>query len=167
MPIKGTIRRHKWVREAVVFGIGRAIPGLLVFRSQAAKNLDSKHFIKQIWPTVDASRCLAEGFSQIGTNTLVPMPAGGFVPFTSERSIIRTQVYNVFAKRIDEAYLRLEQRHEGVMVMDSTEFEDKDDGDVDDGGGMVEQLNKSCRIGKRWRWRRYNYGFIPQRMKEY
>ena len=65
LPIEGSVRRHELVREAVVFGIGRTMPGLLVFRSQTAKDLEDKYFIEEIWPIVDAASRVAEGFSQI------------------------------------------------------------------------------------------------------
>ena len=123
LPIEGSVRRHELVREAVVFGIGRTIPGLLVFRSQTAKDLDDKHYIDKIWPIVEAANRIAEGFSQIGVDMIVPMPAGMPVPSTDKRSIIRAQVYNVFEKEIEDAYVRLEQRQEGTMIMDGAELE--------------------------------------------
>ena len=123
LPIEGSVRRHELVREAVVFGIGRTIPGLLVFRSQTAKDLEDKHYIEEIWPIVDAANRVAEGFSQIGIDMIVPMPAGMSIPLTDKRSVIRAQVYNVFEKEIEDAYVRLEQRQEGTMIMDGAELE--------------------------------------------
>ncbi|KAF6229077.1 hypothetical protein HO133_007191 [Letharia lupina] len=119
LPIEGSIRQHKLVREAVVFGIGRVIPGLLVFRSQTAKDLGDKDFIETVWPIVDAANCVAEGFSQIGVDMIVPMPAGVSIPLTDKGSIIRAQVYNVFAKEIEEAYAC----QEGTIIMDGAELE--------------------------------------------
>ena len=106
-----------------MFGIGRAIPGLLLFRSQTAKDLEDKNFIEEIWATVDAANHVAEGFSQIGRDMIVPMPADVFIPLTDKRSIIRAQVYSVFEKEIEEAYVRLEQRQEGTMTLDGAELE--------------------------------------------
>lgn len=119
LPIEGSIRQHKLVREAVVFGIGRVIPGLLVFRSQTAKDLGDKDFIETVWPIVDAANCVAEGFSQIGVDMIVPMPAGVSIPLTDKGSIVRAQVYNVFAKEIEEAYAC----QEGTIIMDGAELE--------------------------------------------
>ena len=123
LPIEGSVRRHELVREAVVFGIGRTIPGLLVFRSRTAKDIEDKHYIEAIWPTVDAANRVSEGFSQIGMDMIVPMPAGISIPLTDKRSVIRTQVYNMFKKEIEEAYVRLEQRQEGTMTMEGPELE--------------------------------------------
>ena len=123
LPIEGSIRQHKLVKEAVVFGIGRAIPGLLILRSQAAKDLGDKDFIDVIWPTVEAANRVAEGFSQIGMDMIVPIPVGLSIPLTDKGSIIRAQVYNVFEKEIEEAYVRIEQRQGGTMIVDGTELE--------------------------------------------
>lgn len=123
LPIEGSVRQHELVREAVVFGIGRAIPGLLIFRSQAAKLLGDKDFVESVWPTIDAANCVAEGFSQIGKDLVVPMPAELFIPMTDKGSIIRAQVYNVFEQEIEEAYVRIEQRQEGTTRMDGAELE--------------------------------------------
>ena len=123
LPIEGTICQHELVREVVVFGVGRAIPGLLVFRSQTAKDLGDTYYIESIWPVVDAANRVAEGFSRIGKDMIVPMPASTPIPSTDKGSIIRAQVYNVFGKEIEEAYVRLEQRQEGTMVMDGVELE--------------------------------------------
>jgi len=123
LPIEGSIRQDKLVREAVVFGIGRAIPGLLVFRSKAAKDLGNNEFAESVWPTIDAANRVAEGFSQIGKDMIVPMAADVSIPMTDKGSIIRAQVYNGFGKEIEEAYVRIEQRQERTMRLDGAELE--------------------------------------------
>src|SRR5213078_4671350 len=50
LPIECCIRKHPLIREAVVVGIGKAVPGLLVFRSNAAKGLSDNDFVDAIWP---------------------------------------------------------------------------------------------------------------------
>ena len=123
LPIEGSIRQHEMVREAVVFGIGRDVPGLLVFRSRAAQDLGDRQFVDIIWSTVDAANRLAEDFSQIGSDMIVPMPFDVPVPLTDKGSIIRAQVYNVFEKEIEQAYVRTEQSQEGRMMSDGAELE--------------------------------------------
>ena len=65
-----------------------------MFRSQAAKDLGDKEFIESVWPTVDAANRVAESFSQIGKDMIMPMPAGASIPLTDKGRIIRAQVYN-------------------------------------------------------------------------
>ena len=123
LPIEGIIRQHAMVREAVVFGTGRAIPGLLLFRSQAAYDLGDKEFIDLIWPTIDAANRVAEEFSQIGSDMIVPMLFDVSIPSIDKGSIIRVQVYNVFEKEIEQAYVRIEDSQEGTIMIDGTGLE--------------------------------------------
>ena len=123
LPIEGTIHQHRLVMEAVVFGIGRAIPGLLIFRSQATKELGDRDFTDSVWPTVEAANRVAEGFSPIEKDMMVPMPAEVSIPITDRGSIIRAQVYSTFEKEVEGAYIRIEQREEGTTRMDGAELE--------------------------------------------
>ena len=123
LPMEGSIRQHAMVREAVVFGTGRAIPGLLLFRSQAAQDLGDEEFMDIVWPAIDAGNCVAEEFSQIGRDMIVPMPFDVSIPLTDKGSIIRAQVYNIFEKEIEQAYVRTEQSQEGKIMLDGTGLE--------------------------------------------
>ena len=118
LPIEGRIRAQALVREAVVFGVARSIPGLLAFRAEAAKALSDGEFINAIWPAVKAANQNAEGFSQIGRDMVVPLPAGIAIPLTDKGSMIRPQVYKVFEKEIGETYGRLEEGQEGTLELD-------------------------------------------------
>ncbi len=123
LSMEGSIRQHRLVREAVVFGIGRAIPGLLIFRSQTAKELEDEDFVENIWPSVTAANRVAESFSQIGKDMIVAMPAEVSIPTTDKGSIIRAQVYTMFEKEIEEAYVQSEQRQDGTTRMSGGELE--------------------------------------------
>ncbi len=48
LPIEGRVNENPFVKEAVVFGAGQSIPGLLVFRSEAAKHMSDEEFIDEI-----------------------------------------------------------------------------------------------------------------------
>ncbi|KAL8969455.1 MAG: hypothetical protein Q9183_001988, partial [Haloplaca sp. 2 TL-2023] len=118
LPIEGRIKRHPLVKENVVFGVARAIPGLLAFRADAAKGLSDAEFIEAIWPDVEAANQTAESFSQIGKDMIVPIPAGVEFPQADKGSIIRPQMYRAFEKEIDDAYARLDQQQEGDLRLD-------------------------------------------------
>lgn len=45
LPIEGRVRKIPLVQEAVVFGIGRSIPGLLLFRAEAARDISDEAVI--------------------------------------------------------------------------------------------------------------------------
>ncbi|KAL8873972.1 MAG: hypothetical protein Q9174_000626 [Haloplaca sp. 1 TL-2023] len=118
LPIEGRIKRHPLVKENVVFGVARAIPGLLAFRADAAKDLSDADFVEAIWPDVEAANRVAEKFSQIGKDMIVPLPSGVEFPQADKGSIIRPQMYRVFEKEIDDAYARLDQQEEGDLRLD-------------------------------------------------
>lgn len=50
LPIEGQIKQHPLIDEAVVVGVGKAAPGLLIFRSVEAKQLSDKELLDIIWP---------------------------------------------------------------------------------------------------------------------
>ena len=102
--IEGKIRQHPMVREAVVFGIGREHPGLLLFRSEQAEGLASHDFVAEVWPTVEEANSAAEAFSQISFDMIVPVAANVEYPQTDKGTAIRAKVYKVFEKEIANAY---------------------------------------------------------------
>ena len=117
LPIEGRVREHAFVREAVVFGINRSVPGLLAFRAEAARNLSDEDFVNDIWPEIEAANQASEAFSYIGRDMVVPFSAQVEIPGTDKGSIIRAQVYVKFQKEIDNAYDRLEEREEGTLKL--------------------------------------------------
>ncbi len=123
LPIEGRIRGEALVKEAVVFGVARSIPGLLAFRAESARDMSDVEFISAIWPAVEAANQHAEGFSQIGKDMIVPLPAGIAIPLTDKGSMIRPQMYKVFEMVIDEAYDKLEEGQEGSLTLDLPSLE--------------------------------------------
>lgn len=123
LPIEARIREQPLVREDVVFGVAKPIPGLLVFRSEAAKEMPDDEFVDRIWPDVEAANQTAEGFSQIGRDMVIPLPADAEYPQADKGSFIRPQVYQAYEKEIDEAYSRLEGHQEGSLRLDIPELE--------------------------------------------
>ncbi|KAL8738447.1 MAG: hypothetical protein Q9181_000761 [Wetmoreana brouardii] len=124
LPIEGRIKENPLVKEAVVFGIARPIPGLLAFRAEAAKAMTDEEFIEKIMPDVEAANRTAEGFSQIGRDMIIPLPAGIEYPQTDKGSIIRAQMYRVYEKEINDVYGRLDLQEEGSLKLDVPELEE-------------------------------------------
>ncbi len=108
LPIEGRIRAHPLVREAVLFGVNRPLPGLLLFRSLEAANLSDEEFITEVWPIVEDANKHAEGFSQISKDLTIILGEDVDCPTTDKSSIKRGQIYRDFKKMIDEIYVRLE-----------------------------------------------------------
>jgi acyl-CoA synthetase (AMP-forming)/AMP-acid ligase II len=108
LPIEGCIRESELVREAVVVGIDRPIPGLLVFKSHLAEQIPNDEYIDAIWPKIKDANAAAESFSQITKDMIYVLPADVEYPRTDKNSIIRAQVYRTFAQQIEELYTRME-----------------------------------------------------------
>lgn len=110
LPIEGTIRQHGLVDEAVVVGVQRVEPGLLVFRAAAAQGTPEEEILDHIWPTVEDANARAEQFSRIGRAMVKVLPAGTACPRTDKGSIIRAQIYHMFADDINQMYSRANDR---------------------------------------------------------
>ena len=118
LPMEGTIRQHPHVRESVVFGAGKSIPGVLAFRNDGSKYMTDDEFINAIWPAVEKANNHAESFSQISKETIVPLSAEVDYPKTDKESIKRAQIYRVFTKEIDAMYEKLEYNRTGTLRLD-------------------------------------------------
>ena len=116
LPIEGRIRQDKLVREAVVVGVDRAVPGVLIFR--ASDHLSTEEFLEAVWPSIEDANSRAESFSQIAKNMIAILPSNVEYPKTDKGSIIRAQVNEKFADYIDEMYHRLEDDQEGDLQLD-------------------------------------------------
>jgi thioester reductase-like protein len=104
LPIEGRIRQDPLVKEAVVFGVGRDIPGLLLFTSNDARDLSDEDLVQKIWPTVEDANSGAEAFSQIGRYMIIPISADRTYAQTDKGTIVRAKIYQEFADVIERAY---------------------------------------------------------------
>ncbi|EED14989.1 NRPS-like enzyme, putative [Talaromyces stipitatus ATCC 10500] len=108
LSIEARIKQSPLVREAVVFGIGREVPGLLLFRELGTSQLDDKEFLDQVWPTIEYANSHAESFSQINREMVAILPMDVECPLTDKNSIKRGLIYEQFADLIDSIYAAAE-----------------------------------------------------------
>lgn len=122
LPIEGLVKQHFLIHEAVVVGLGKAAPGLLVWRSEEAQTADvsDREYLNEIWPTIEAANSRAERFSQISRDMIAVLPYASKFPRTDKGSMIRAQVYVHYADLIDSLYARVEQL-QGNLRMDLAE----------------------------------------------
>jgi hypothetical protein len=120
LPIEGRVRQDDLVREAVVVGIDKSIPGLLIFRSETgeAARLAEEDFVEKVWPSIANANVGAEAFSQITREMVLVLPPGTEYPKTDKGSVIRAQVYRKFAGQIEDMYTRLERDNSGTLRLD-------------------------------------------------
>ncbi|KAL5341091.1 hypothetical protein BJX70DRAFT_386919 [Aspergillus crustosus] len=118
LPIEGSIKQNPLVEEAVVVGVDRTSPGLLLFRSEGAQWLPDGEYVDLIWPSVEDANSRAEQFSQITREMISVLPYGSVRPQTDKGSMIRAQIYAQYAHIIEELYTRLENTSNGTLELD-------------------------------------------------
>jgi thioester reductase-like protein len=126
IPIEGRVREDNLVRECVVFGLRRTMPGALIFRAaDSASHLSDKQFLELIWPTVEAANARAETFSRISKELIVVKGADVVYPRTDKGTFIRPQVYRQFAQDIESAYASFEgsSQKRGQLALSILELE--------------------------------------------
>ncbi|KAL9123590.1 MAG: hypothetical protein Q9175_008325 [Cornicularia normoerica] len=123
LSIEGRIRQDYRIREAVVFGIGRAVPGLLLFRNDESQHLSDGDFIDAIWAAVADANSKAESFSQIGREMIVPLPVTRDYPQTDKGTFIRARVYEEFTSEISAMYERVGNSDEGTLRLGIEDLE--------------------------------------------
>lgn len=127
IPIEGRIRQEDLVREAIVFGFERTVPGVLIFRSsEHGLGMSDQEFLDAVWPDVEAANASAETFSRIPRDLIVVKGADVTYPKTDKSTFIRAQVYQQFAEDIDQAYKQFEAGDDkaGGLQLDITELQD-------------------------------------------
>ncbi|OQD97777.1 hypothetical protein PENSOL_c011G09110 [Penicillium solitum] len=120
LPIEGLIRESPLVKEAVVFGIGRAVPGIMIFRNHGLDMTDDE-FLDSVWLVIQKANKRAEGFSQIGKDMIIVLSPEKSYPRTDKGSVIRAQTYNVFSGLIDDVYQRRDNIEEGDLTLEIPE----------------------------------------------
>ncbi len=123
LAIEGRVQEHPLVRVAVVFGISRPIPGLLVFRSETARNISDDDFIMAIYPSIQDANLASESFAKIGRDMIIPLAVGVDCPMTDKGSIIRAQVYQKFERDIENAYEKSEATQKGGLKLEKPALE--------------------------------------------
>lgn len=125
LPIEGRIRQDQLVLEAVVVGVDKPIPGLLLFRSDRkdAAVLDDHEFLDRVWPSIVDANAHAEGFSQITREMIAVMPPDTDYPRTDKGNVIRAQVYRKFTEQIEDLYTRMNRDFSGTLRLELPDIE--------------------------------------------
>jgi len=122
LAIEGRIVQEACVKDAVVFGVEREVPGLLLFRTDG-ENMTEPEFLARVWPAIEDANSRSEAFSQISREMIVVLPIGVECPTTDKGSIKRAQVYLDFADVIDDVYAKLQSSNGAELNLDTAEME--------------------------------------------
>ncbi|CRG85128.1 L-aminoadipate-semialdehyde dehydrogenase [Talaromyces islandicus] len=127
VPIEHRIRQSVLVKDNLVFGVSKPVPGLIVVPSTECERLSSEEILDRIWPDIVAANKNAEAFSQISRNMVIILDQSCPYPITDKGTMIRNKCYMEFSDLIDAAYARLEDGGENKgdrLVLELPELED-------------------------------------------
>ena len=108
IPIEGRIRLESLVKEAIVFGDGKSLPGVLIVKADQASQLTDTEFMREIWPAIEDANSRAESFSRIPQELVVLLPSNTTYARTDKNTFIRAQVYAQFKEQVEAAYANFE-----------------------------------------------------------
>lgn len=108
VPIEHRIRQNIFVKDNLVFGVSKPLPGLIVVPSVESQGLSSEEILDRIWPDIVAANQNAEAFSQISRNMVIILDQSCSYPMTDKGTMIRNKCYVEFDNLIQAAYARLE-----------------------------------------------------------
>lgn len=108
VPYENSLRRHELVAEALLFGVGRSVPGLFIIPSEKASTMDKTELLQKLWPAIEEANDRVEAFSQISKEMIEILDAHIDYPATDKRTLIRAASYKKFSFLIDAVYRRFE-----------------------------------------------------------
>jgi hypothetical protein len=108
VPFEHRLRKSELVEEALVFGVGKAFPGLLLFPSEKAKDMTRETFLEHVKPIIQEANENAEKFGQVSLDMVEALPFGTSYPRTDKGTIIRAASYRAFGELIESIYVKFE-----------------------------------------------------------
>lgn len=118
VPYEHLVRQHELVQEVVVFGVGRAVPGLLVIPSNKAQGMGRDDLLQELLPTIQAANTRTEAFGRVTPEMVEFLDVGADYPRTDKGTVIRAAFYNKYASLIEAVYARFETPQEdGVTAL--------------------------------------------------
>jgi hypothetical protein len=98
------IRHEKLVAEAVLFGSGKARPGLMIIPSEAAKDLSNDDIRRELVPALNEANKDMPGYAQMTLDMVEVLPVGSEYPRTDKGTVIRAAFYRQFEAEIEKVY---------------------------------------------------------------
>ncbi|KAI5465198.1 NRPS-like enzyme [Mariannaea sp. PMI_226] len=104
--MESTIRSNPFVLDALIVGNNRPVPGLLVFRTEEARQMVEEDFIDAIWTDVKHANALVDNFAHLTRDMIVSIPPAVDYPKTDKHNIIRAACQAAFESQIENLYTR-------------------------------------------------------------
>lgn len=122
IPYEHTIRQHDLVQEAVVFGVEKAVPGLMIVPSERAASLTRNEILQALQPNIELANSRAEEFGRISQEMIEILDVGTEYPRTDKGTVIRAAFYKQFAKQIDDTYDRFAAPQANLRALEFEEL---------------------------------------------
>ncbi|KAI1331296.1 acetyl-CoA synthetase-like protein [Xylariaceae sp. FL0255] len=112
--MEGAVRESPLVRDSLMVGNDRLMPGLLVFSSPAAIGLSEDTIIDAIWPLiVTTNNNVMDEHARITRDMIKVLPSDVEYPATDKNNIIRAASYRKFEDIIEKLYNQ-DTQHNGT-----------------------------------------------------
>ena len=108
VPYEHRIRQSELVQDCLVFGAGRAFPGILIIPSDHAAGKTPEELLDLLWPIIEDANSKAEQFGRVPREMVQIMPPGTEYPRTDKGTVIRAACFKHFEAVIDDIYKRFE-----------------------------------------------------------
>ncbi|KAF2970604.1 hypothetical protein GQX73_g2976 [Xylaria multiplex] len=122
--MEGAVRESPLIRDALMVGNDRLVPGLLLFRSTAAAALPDDEVIDTVWPMVESANKVMDEYARITRDMIVPLAADVEYPATDKNNIIRAASYRKFEDIIENLYNKDPQMNGGAKQLNLKELEE-------------------------------------------
>ncbi|EJP62122.1 NRPS-like enzyme [Beauveria bassiana ARSEF 2860] len=117
VPFEERLRASPLVEEAVVVGVGRTVPGLLVVPATREEEEeeeeeeedgddedDGERFVERVWPLVEEANGVVPGHAEVSRDMVRVLPRTARLPRTDKGNVMRQRVYTEFASEIEGLY---------------------------------------------------------------
>lgn len=116
VPYEHRIRQNDLVQDCLIFGVGKAFPGMLIVPSERATGMSKKEILENLKPSIQAANERMEKFGQIPLEMVEILDCEVDYPRTDKGTMIRAASYKRFSELIEAAYIRFETpEHAGEL----------------------------------------------------
>ncbi|KAK5086806.1 hypothetical protein LTR05_003974 [Lithohypha guttulata] len=124
IPMEMAVRQNSLVKDAVIFGSGKASLGMMIIASEAGAEIDVETLVDRLWESIEKENESTAAYAQITRDTITVLPAGTVYPQTDKGTLIRQAFYKSFAAQIEAVYQKLEASTSGTLVLSEAELRD-------------------------------------------
>ncbi|KAI1358591.1 putative NRPS-like enzyme [Xylaria arbuscula] len=122
--MEGAVRESPLIRDGLMVGNDRLMPGLLLFRSTAAADLSDDEVTNAVWPLIEPANEVMDEYARITRDMITVLAADVEYPATDKNNIIRAASYRKFEDVIEKLYNKDMQTNGVLKKLDLKELEE-------------------------------------------